>query len=74
MDGRELRSSSAALRKLLLFEQVHPSSDESTDDLTRNLLVQRVLFCRAFIDKDYYLDEGVIENSVYCLAVPLSTR
>jgi hypothetical protein len=68
-----LRSSSA-LRKLHLFDQVHPSSDESTDDISRNLVVEKVSFCRAFIETDYYLDEGVIEGSVYCLAVPISTK
>jgi hypothetical protein len=70
----ELKQSyGAARRKLQLFDQVHPSSESEPEENLRTG-VETVLFTRAIIESDYILDEGVIENSAFCLAAPLSKR
>lgn len=61
--------------KLKNHDNVHPSSSEElSSDREIQGSVAKVHFCRAIIEKEYILDEGTIEESEYCLAVPLNQK
>lgn len=71
-----IRGSQSRIR-LKNYEEVHPSSSEElSSDKLRDIQggVAKVHFCRAIIEKEYTLDEGTIEESEYCLAVPLNQK